>query len=255
MPTPVSATVDTHPLVLTPGGDRDLAAGRREPDRVVDEVEQHLVDPLAVGVDQRGRRGPRARAGRRSRRDRRRSRRSPGRRAARAAIEARAGAAPRRDSSRDRSRSWSTSRPSRSVWPSITCSVSRVRLLDAVGEVLQVRTDRGDRGLQLVRDVGDEVAPATARGCSSSALIRLNATASCPTSSRLLVCDARRVVAHLHPPRRGRHVAQRLRHPAGEPPRDQERDQPRAPTPARRNCHHTLWRNPRVAEIRPSDAA
>ena len=54
-----------------------------------------------------------------------------------------------------------------------------VGLLDAVEEVLQVGPDGGDRRLEFVGDVGDEVAAARSR-FSSSWLIRLNAAASWP---------------------------------------------------------------------------
>ena len=53
MPTPGVGDADLHRPVVPVGLDRDLAALGREPDRVVDEVEQHLVDALAVGVDRR----------------------------------------------------------------------------------------------------------------------------------------------------------------------------------------------------------
>ena len=53
MPTPVSATrTSTEPLRRV-RRHRDRPARRREPHRVVDQVEQHLVHPLAVGVDGR----------------------------------------------------------------------------------------------------------------------------------------------------------------------------------------------------------
>ena len=61
--------------------------------------------------------------------------------------------------------------------------LDRVRVLDAVGEVLQHRLQRADRRAQLVRDVGDEIA-AHPLDVARSAAIALKARASSPTSSR-----------------------------------------------------------------------
>ena len=54
------------------------------------------------------------------------------------------------DSSRERSSSCFTSRPSRSTWASIVRNVSGSGSVDAVDEVLEHRLQRGDRRAQLV---------------------------------------------------------------------------------------------------------
>ena len=87
--------------------------------------------------------------------------------------------------------------------PSMTCSVSRSGCSTPSSEVLQMRADRGDRRLQLVRDVRHEVAPRPLEE------LELGAHAvECGRELADLVAaarvDARRVVARLHPANRGR---------------------------------------------------
>ena len=125
-----------------------------------------------------------------------------------------------------------------------------VRLLDAVEQVLQVRPDRGDRRLELVGDVGDQVAPR----CLEELELRAHAVEGDRELSDLVArvrVDAGRVVAGLHATRSLGHVAQRLRHAAGEPPSQIASAITAAIAPASRNCHHTLCRNPSVADMRP----
>jgi hypothetical protein len=97
-----------------------------------------------------------------------------------------------------------------------------VGLLHAVEQVLEMGADRRDRRLQLVTDVGDEVA---------STLLEVLEFGAHPVEGRRELADlvaaprvdADRVVAHLHPASGRRHVAERLRHPASQQPRHHER--------------------------------
>ena len=59
----------------------------------------------------------------------------------------------------------------------------RIGRLDAVDEVLQQRLQRAERRPQLVRDVGDELAPHAVDVGRARPAIALNARASSPTSS------------------------------------------------------------------------
>ena len=123
------------------------------------------------------------------------------------------------DSSRERSSSCSTRRPSRSTWREHPSSAVRGRLLDAVDEVLEQRLQRGDRRPQLVGDVGDEVA-AHAVGLGELGGHRVERAGELADLVARGRGDAPRVVAPRH--RRGGrdHLAQRRRHPAGEEPHD-----------------------------------
>ena len=147
-----------------PGPHGDPAAGRAVLDRVVHQVGHHLVQPLAVRVGgQLGRRDVqvqvdvRARPGRASRPPRcppcpgSRSSAPPTGRATPRTAWRPAGTAPL--SSRDRSSSWLTSLPSRSVCCEGQPHRLRVGGGHAVHHVLQHRPQRGDRGAQLVRDI------------------------------------------------------------------------------------------------------
>ena len=51
MPTPVSATRDLDRAIVPLRRDRHRAAARREPNGVVHEVEQHLMDAFTIGID------------------------------------------------------------------------------------------------------------------------------------------------------------------------------------------------------------
>ena len=98
-----------------------------------------------------------------------------------------------------------------------------IGLLHAVQQVLQVRADRGDRRLELVGHVREQVA---------TGLLEVLQLGAHPVERRRelsdLVARSRvhplRVVAGLHLMRRGRHVPQWLRHAAREPARHDERD-------------------------------
>jgi hypothetical protein len=99
-------------------------------------------------------------------------------------------------------------------------------LFHAVGQVLQVGADRGDRRLEFVRHVRDEVAARLFEHLELGAhpvegerqLTDLVAVAG---------VDPTAVVARFHRTSGGRHVAHRLRHASGQPARDQQRDHTR----------------------------
>jgi len=86
-----------------------------------------------------------------------------------------------------------------------------------------VRSQGRDRRLQLVRDVRDEVPtePLEALELRAHAVERFGEGPDLVARDRL---HALGVVASRHPPRRVRHVAERLRHPPREPSNQQQRD-------------------------------
>ena len=175
--------------------------GRRVADRVVEQVREHLVQPLGVAggleVD-RARRSIRSRtvAARRART------RAPPARAARARRSARRSSGSVADSSRERSSSCSTSRPSRSRLG------ERGRIdRDRVGSTPSTRFSSSACSAPIgVRSSCETLATRSRRIRSTSArsaAIALNARASSPTSSRDVARHAPLVVAARHR-RRGR---------------------------------------------------
>ncbi len=213
---------DLDRTVPATGGHRDAAPVRGEPDRVVDEVEQDLVHALAVG-----------REGREIERD----------------VVADLDAAPRHrdvdlgdqvvhqrlerqllDPERDlaglepRELQQLIHEPSEPLDLGQHHAERRgVGFLHAVEEVLQVRADRRDRRLELVGDVGHEVAAALLEmlELSPHPIERDGEPADLVAALRV---HADGVVPRLHPPSRRRHVAEGLCHPAGHLARDHERD-------------------------------
>ena len=95
--------------------------------------------------------------------------------------------------------------------------------LDAVDHVLQVRAERGDRRLQLVGHVADEIATQSLHVLELAAhpVERDRELPDLVPATRL---DPLAVFAPLHPLRRLRHVSERLGHTSREPARDEQRD-------------------------------
>ena len=162
IPTPVSSTVIRGPPLGHAARDAHRAAASVELDRVVDEVDEHLLEPPPVR-DQRERRRelePDLDAGARCAR-RPNVRDDVRERPPQASSGARSSAtAP--VSINDRSVRSSISAPMRSA---CLRTISRNRRLSSrvdealVDQVLDERLDRGQRRAQLVRDVGHELAP------------------------------------------------------------------------------------------------
>ena len=154
------------------------------------------------------------------------------------------------DSSRDSSSSCSTSRPRRSDWASMTCSVSRVGLLHAVEQVLQVRAERRDRRLELVRDVRD-----AGRDADCSRSLELGAH---PVEGGRELADlvARARVRRAGCSRRSPSAcaAAAMSRSGWVMPRASQRATtsaiPAASAPASRNCHQKSARNRNVAPMR-----
>ena len=127
------------------------------------------------------------------------------------------------DSRRERSRSCLTRRPRRSTWREHRVEGLGIGVGDAVDEVLEHGLERGDRRAQLVRHVGDEVAPHA---------VGLGELGGHPVERPGELTDlvTRRVGApggcsRPWPSRRGRrHLAQRRRHAAREEPDHRHRD-------------------------------
>ena len=155
MPGPSSQTaivVVGPPLYAT---QPHAAVGRRVADRVVEQVGEHLLEALGVAGRLERRSGrPRSAAAPRARRARTPAPRARAARARRSA-RARAAARPTR-AARGRA---AARRGARGAASARASSRARASVLDAVGEVLEHRLERADRRAQLVRDVGDEVAP------------------------------------------------------------------------------------------------
>ena len=110
----------------------------------------------------------------------------------------------------------------------------RVRLRDAVDDVLELGLQRRDRGAQLVRDVGDELA------AERVGLLEVVGHGVERVRELAHLVQARRahplaVVARRHPPRGVRHLAQRGRHATRQQLRDDQgpddRDRERARRP------------------------
>ena len=208
--------------------------GGREPERVVQQVEQDLVEPLPVGQHvrevagdllryaTRRRRGPsaprRSRVDERRQRDRLASRAS--RRPTRASTDR--AAAPRGGSAaRTAGASPASSRRLGSSTPSSMFSRCARRAEIGVFSSWETFATRSRRSRSML---------------SSSVAIRLNVSASCaelvPRGHR----HAFGVVAAGQPLGRARHVADRLRHARAQQPREDERDRRRG-APASSSCH------------------
>ena len=196
---------------------------RRVPHRVLDEVRDHLVQPLGVGfepevarhdLDRRSARRRRAAATRGSR-----ARASARRRTG----AGRAAACPTRGG---RGRA-AAARAGRAVRPGrASCAASRGRAADAVDEVLEHGLQRGDRRAQLVAHVGDEVA---AQPIGLGELGR-HLVERAGERADLVVRgggDALREVAARHRLGGRDHLAQRRGDAAREDPHDRERDETR----------------------------
>ena len=161
IPTPVSRDLDPRAVVgRLRRSTSTVAAARRELDRVADEVRDDLADPLRVVADpdrrSGGRCSDRATPRRRGRgracstADSTAARRSSGRRSS----------STRPESSFESSSRFWASQSSRSSWTGgSTRGTRRGRRVVAglLGEQLVEREQGGDRGAQLVRDVGQEV--------------------------------------------------------------------------------------------------
>ena len=159
-------------------------------------------------------------------------------------------AAPRPDSSFERSRSCSTRRPSRSDCASITCSTSGLGCSTPSSRFSRWARIAVIGCLQLVRDVRDEVAARrlevvellthAVEGRARAGPPRRGRGEDARSSSRRSPCAVR------HRPCRAAAGSCRARAIAPSPSAITA-----AIAPASMNCHHTLCRNPSVAEIRP----
>ena len=232
---------DLAPALRLDRAHRHRPAGRAEPERVVEEVEQQLMDPFTVCLDRSagrsvGTRLPprcRARPGPAAPRTRTRSTRGAERAAARApGARRRTPAATGRAAARRAGEAFGLlqhHREERGVWLAPRrpgCSPAGPGAPRSASSARARRWPRGRAG--------------GVPGLSISPAIRLNASASCPTSSREVI-GTRCVRSRREPATRGAgHAPKRLGHAPGPGAVPGPRAMAAEIAPATRSCHQTL---------------